>query len=347
MSTITPNINKTFISNLFSQEDASQITRLDDRDIKTYRPIKIYPLTNNYNSPICVTLGNTTIFSQIYAKITKPQNNRPNEGMVNFSVDTHHLKPIADFTSTNDALTEFRISIINILEKCLKESKSLDTNSLCIIPGKLIWKITIDVNVIKNDGNIFDAAVISALAIWLTYKIPFFKIENNKIYYDKFINLTVIHMPVCITHGIFLKKNGKIIFVLDTTDEEENVMSGNVSVCANIFGEISYMQMNTQAQIGIEEINELISIMDNNVQFIHKLIKDFARKENKRVEKLINISDDNNNFIKEMEVDNEENSEDKEDKESDDKIINNKKLNEVMNIEDESKNKINILSLKK
>ena len=344
MSNITPNINKKFITSLFSQEDPSQIIRLDNRNSKTYRPIKIKPLTNSYNSPICVTLGNTTIFSQIYAKITKPQNDRPNEGIVTFSVDTHHLKPIADFTSSNDSLTEFRISIINILEKCLKESKALDTNSLCIIPGKLIWKIVVDINVVKNDGNIFDAAIISALAIWLTYKIPFFKIENNNVYYDKFINLTLIHMPVCITHGIFLKKNGKIIFVLDNTSDEENVMSGNVSVCANIFGEISYMQMNTQAQIGIEEINELIDVMDNNVQFIHKLIKDFARKENSRVEKLFNINDDNNNFIKEMEVDDDDENEENESK---DKDVNNKKLNEFMDIVDESRNNIQILSLNK
>ena len=31
--------------------------------------------------------------------------------------------------------------------------------------------------------------------------------------------------------------------ILDNTLEEESVMSGNASICANIFGEISYMKM--------------------------------------------------------------------------------------------------------
>ena len=98
--------------------------------------------------------------------------------------------------------------------------------------------------------------------------------KEGELYYDSFINLTTIHMPVCITNGIFLKKNKneKIMFVLDNTSEEESVMSGNVSICANIFGEISYMQMNTEAMVGLEDIEELIGSMEGNVLYIHDII---------------------------------------------------------------------------
>ena len=163
-SSIIPKVNKTYLQNLFTKifsNPDSNIYRPDHRTPSQYREITISHLTQSFNSPINVCLGKTQIFSQINAKLVSPKIDRPSEGIINFQVDTHHLKPMADFNSTNEALNEFRISINTILEKCLKESHALDTNILCIIPGKIVYKIIIELNIIKNDGNIFDAAVIA------------------------------------------------------------------------------------------------------------------------------------------------------------------------------------------
>ena len=337
MYSIIPNINKTFIQELFSG-DNKNIKRSDDRTINEYRQLSIKHLTSSYNSPIEVRLGNTQIFSQINAKLVQPRTERPSEGIISFQVDTHHLKPNADFTSTNEALNEFRISISNILEKCLKESHALDTNILCVIPGKLVWKVILDISVIKNDGNIFDTAIIAALSSWLTYKIPFFRIKEGELYYDSFINLTTIHMPVCVTNGIFLKKNKneEIMFVLDPTFEEESVMSGSVSICANIFGEISYMHMNTEVQVGLEDIEELIGSTELNVVLIHDEIKKFVEMENKRFDKM----------VKAMKI-----IENKGEGETGNNIEENfgniKKINDLMEIEEKNENVINILEYNK
>ena len=282
-SSIIPNVNKNYLINLFSQifsNPQSQLLRPDHRTPSQYRDLKISRLTHSFNSPINVCLGNTQIFSQINAKLVSPKIERPSEGIISFQVDTHHLKPMADFISTNEALNEFRISINTILEKCLKESHALDTNILCVIPGKIVYKIIIEINIIKNDGNVFDAAVIAALSSWLSFKIPFFRVKNGELYYDTFINLTTIHMPVCVSFGIFEKKDEKVEFVVDNTLEEESVMKGMVSICANIFGEISYMKMNTEAMIGVDEIQDLIGEVDKHVLDIHKKIKKFVEEEN-------------------------------------------------------------------
>ena len=337
MYSIIPNINKTFIQELFSG-DNKNIIRSDNRAINEYRQLSIKHLTSSYNSPIEVRLGNTQIFSQINAKLVQPRTERPSEGIISFQVDTHHLKPNADFTSTNEALNEFRISISNILEKCLKESHALDTNILCVIPGKLVWKVILDISVIKHDGNIFDTAIIAALSSWLTYKIPFFRIKEGELYYDSFINLTTIHMPVCITNGIFLKKNKneEIMFVLDPTFEEESVMSGSVSICANIFGAISYMHMNTEAQVGLDDIEEVMAITEKNVVYIHDEIKKFVEKENKRFDKMVKAM---KIFENKGEGENANNIEENFD--------NIKKINDLMEIEEKNENSINILEYNK
>ena len=214
----------------------------------------------------------------------------------------------------------------------------MDTNILCVIPGKLVWKVTLDISVINHDGNIFDSAIIAALSSWLTYKIPFFRIKEGELYYDSFINLTTIHMPVCVTNGIFSKKNKseEIMFVLDPTFEEESVMSGSVSICANIFGAISYMLMNTEIQVGMQDIEELMDSTERNVVLIHDEIKKFVELENKRFDKMTKAmkiienkgEGENGNNIEEN-------------------FDNIKKINDLMEIEEKNENVINILEYKK
>ena len=347
-SSIIPNVNKTYLINLFSQifsNPGSNIFRPDHRTPYEYRDLRISHLTHSFNSPINVCLGNTQIFSQINAKLVKPKIERPSEGIISFQVDTHHLKPMADFNSTNESLNEFRISINSILEKCLKESHALDTNILCVIPGKIVYKIIIEINIIKNDGNVFDAAVIAALCSWLSFKIPFFRVKNEELYYDTFINLTTIHMPVCVTFGIFEKKDEKVEFVVDNTLEEESVMKGMVSICANIFGEISYMKMDTEAMIGVDEIQDLIGEVDKHVLDIHKKIKKFVGEENIRVEKILKEGKlENDDFMR--------NAKDKDNEMSLDESNNNieqikNKIIKNMDIEENIGNNINILEFKK
>ncbi len=267
-------------------KDETGVPREDNRTHDKYRKISITPLTKNLNSPIEVKIGETLIISQIYSKLTSPYIDKPNEGIISFSIDTNYLKPNADYNVSNEDLNEFRIKISNYLEKSLRESKALDSNSLCVIPNKLVWKIVIDINIINYDGNATDASLISALASWLTYKIPFLRVKNNKIYYDNFINLTLIHMPISITYGILLNED-KILFILDCDLLEENVMNGFISICANIFKEICYMQMNSNVQVGSKDIKDLTNNIHVKIKEIHNIIKKFVKDINLKYEKII------------------------------------------------------------
>lgn len=340
MTTLIPNINKDFLDELFSIQNEDSIKRLDNRSINEYRQISINNITSGLNSPIQVCLGNTQIISQINSKLVQPKQNYPNEGIISFQVDTHHLKPNADYNSSNESLNEFRISISTILEKCLKESHALDTNILCVIPGKIVWKIIVDICIIRNDGNAFDAVVIAALASWLSYRIPFFRVKDNELYYDSFINLTTIHMPVCVSYGIYIKKNKteKVFFMLDNTLEEENVMNGNISICANIFGEISYLGMNTEALIDLDEMQELMGSVDENVAKIHSIIKKFVEKENKRIDEIIRTMK-----LREKKEEDENKIVEKDNK----NIENIDKIKKMMEIEENKETKINILDYNK
>ena len=43
-------------------------------------------------------------------------------------------------------------------------SQVVDLKSLCIVPGKAVWVLYLDVVCINFDGNAFDAAVLAVVA---------------------------------------------------------------------------------------------------------------------------------------------------------------------------------------
>ena len=52
----------------------------------------------------------------------------------------------------------------NTLDRIIRHSNALDTESLCILKGVSCWSIRADVHIIDYDGNITDAACIAIMA---------------------------------------------------------------------------------------------------------------------------------------------------------------------------------------
>jgi exosome complex RNA-binding protein Rrp42 (RNase PH superfamily) len=55
------------------------------------------------------------------------------------------------------------VEITRFLEKLLKSSRAIDTESLCIMNGKIVWSINITISIIDYDGNIIDPISLAIL----------------------------------------------------------------------------------------------------------------------------------------------------------------------------------------
>ncbi|MCQ2818862.1 MAG: hypothetical protein MJ252_16475, partial [archaeon] len=262
---------------LIKKLNNNPLLRDTKRDEKTYRPVSIKKLSSN--GQVEVKIGNTLVITQLMAKLIKPSEDKPNEGQIVFQIDTNHLKPNADYNQQNEELTDFRNRLNIFISKTLKESKALDIFSLCIIPEQVAWKIIIDINIINNDGNVLDACLISILASWLTFRLPFLiKKENKLVNNNKYIYLTTLHKPFMVSFGIFETEKEGNKFIVDCNLKEESVMKGKISIAANIFGEVVFMHMASSAQISKEELNDLLLIVKDKVEELNKSLKTFVEE---------------------------------------------------------------------
>ena len=58
-----------------------------------------------------------------------------------------------------------QVQLSRLLDRSIKESDTIDTESLCIVSGEKVWLISCDVRVLDySDGNVVDAALFAAIA---------------------------------------------------------------------------------------------------------------------------------------------------------------------------------------
>jgi exosome complex RNA-binding protein Rrp42 (RNase PH superfamily) len=65
-----------------------------------------------------------------------------------------------------------RIELQNFIEKVVKSSRITDREGLCILQGKLVWSLQVDLQLINDDGNLIDAFFLAAILALKNTRLP-------------------------------------------------------------------------------------------------------------------------------------------------------------------------------
>jgi exosome complex component RRP45 len=136
--------------------------------------------------------------------------------------------------------TDAEVILSRILEKAIRRSNALDTESLCIIAGLKCFALRADVHIIDHDGGLIDASSIAVMAALQHFRRPDVVVEGEKarilsVREREPIPLSILHQPLCVTFSYF--EEGQI-FLVDANVAEEQVRQGEVIVTMNKHGEV-------------------------------------------------------------------------------------------------------------
>ncbi|KAL9367890.1 hypothetical protein Peur_039089 [Populus x canadensis] len=216
--------------------------RIDGRNPLEYRKITIKFGREDGSSE--VQLGQTHVMGFVTGQLVQPYQDRRNEGMLLIFTE---FSPMADPSFEPGHPGESAVELGRIVDRGLRESRAVDTESLCVLSGKLVWAIRIDLHILDNGGNLVDAANIAALAALLTFRRPECTLggdDGQEVTVHppeerEPLPLIVHHLPIAITFA-FLGSEGKM--VVDPTHSEEAVMGGRMTVTVNAIGDICSIQ---------------------------------------------------------------------------------------------------------
>nr|GMD12908.1 exosome complex component RRP45A-like isoform X3 [Ipomoea batatas]GMD16321.1 exosome complex component RRP45A-like isoform X3 [Ipomoea batatas]GMD17728.1 exosome complex component RRP45A-like isoform X3 [Ipomoea batatas] len=105
----------------------------------------------------------------VTSQLVQPYRDRPNEGSLAIYTE---FSPMADPSFEAGRPGESAIELGRVIDRGLRESRAVDTESLCVVAGKWVWSIRIDLQILDNGGNLVDAANIAALAALSTFRRP-------------------------------------------------------------------------------------------------------------------------------------------------------------------------------
>ncbi|RMJ22784.1 hypothetical protein PHISP_06341 [Aspergillus sp. HF37] len=259
--------------------------RLDGRDADQLRPLTL-SFGDEYGH-VKVQLGKTSLIVRISSEVTKPRDDRPFDGLFTIAME---LTAMGSPAWDNGRQGDLELYVTHVLDRVVRHSNALDTESLCILKGVSCWSIRADVHVTDYDGNLIDAACIGIMAGLQHFRRPDAVVRDGRaIVYsleDRVpVPLNITHKPLSITFQTF--DEGKRV-ILDATRKEEQAAEGDVVMGMNNTGDVCFMSkfsgapvdamvFVTKSSVALDRVKEINGMIDR------ALAADLAKRTQKGV----------------------------------------------------------------
>lgn len=224
----------------FIQQSVKDGLRIDGRGLTEQRK---YNITFGTEWGCCqVVLGNTRVMAQVSCSVQVPTASRSNEGMLFINVE---MSTMAAEHFEAGRLGQFGVEVNRLVERCIKDSKCVDLESLCILVEEKAWEVRVDIHILNHDGNLIDASTLAALGALCHFRRPDVTLDGREVIIHPYdvrdpVPLTILHYPLSLTFALF--NQGKIC-VLDPTNVEERSADGKLIMGLNAYKELCTLQI--------------------------------------------------------------------------------------------------------
>lgn len=230
-------------------------------------------LTRNTHGSSLIRIGPTRVVAAVTLSVGRPAAASPNYGEMDVSVTMGPLcssllgpsgRPmsIASVEGAGTGSSSYcknmptEASVVeSFLRRTLLQSGIVDLADLCIQEGKSAWKLLISIVCLNHDGNVEDAAFLSAVTALSNTQLPRIVISSQGVVYlrdeedsnnnnittttkcaadscDK-VTLKLRCIPVPLSIGMF---DGKLL--VDPSSEEELVLDGTLTLVVTSQGQV-------------------------------------------------------------------------------------------------------------
>ena len=247
---IVPEITRQSITNLVTNDK-----REDGRGLDEYRDISIETdVISKAEGSARVKIGGTQVIVGIKPQIGSPFPDTPDLGVLMTNCE---MLPMADPNFEPGPPSDDSIELARVVDRGIRESELVELDKLCIEEGKHVWMLFIDLHIIDNCGNLFDACELAVMAALKSTKLPAASIVDEEVVLseDETFDLPINNELALCT---FVKIGDKM--VLDPTLDEERVASARLNVGVTKDGRICSMQKGGSQPLNKDELLKAVNV---------------------------------------------------------------------------------------
>lgn len=229
--------------------------RIDGRGLLDYREITTeLGLIEKASGSALVSLGKTKILAGVKVELGEPYPDKPDDGVLTVNAE---LIPLASPDFEPGPPSEDAIELARVVDRGLRESKAVDMEKLCIVPGKKVFVVFVDLNVLDHSGNLFDTAALASILALMNAKTRDYTVSKSGElkYKDSTTHLPLQNFPVEVTVG---KIGDKMI--VDATLEEEAVIDAQITIAVGKDNEICAVQKSLFDTLSQDEVHQALQI---------------------------------------------------------------------------------------
>ncbi len=243
----------------------SKGVRFDGRKADEFRKVKVeYGISETAEGSARVTLGDTVVLAGVKMEVGKPYPDTPDQGGLMVGAE---LLPLASPEFEAGPPSDWAVEVARVVDRGIRESKSIDVHELVIKKGELVWNVIADICIINDAGNILDASGIAVLAAIKDAKLP--KLDGDIIDYHTKTKekLPLKKLPIPVT----VYKVGKELFV-DPTNEEEKLVDARLTITTIDDEFLCSLQKGGESPLSTEEIGKMVDIAFKHAKVLRKAL---------------------------------------------------------------------------
>ncbi|MBM3282393.1 MAG: exosome complex protein Rrp42 [Candidatus Diapherotrites archaeon] len=246
-------------------ESLKQGKRVSNRAFDEYRNVEVITnVSENANGSARVKLGKTDVIAGTKFGIQEPFPDTPNEGSISVGAE---LTPLASPLNEVGPPSTSEVELARVVDRGIRESHCIDLESLCITEGEKVLSLYVDVYAVNDDGNMFDAASMAALAALNTTRMS--KVEDGAIVYGEYDGmLKLANQPLLST----TYKVGNHLLA-DADLGEEKAMTARFSFGGTEKGVLTAFQKGGSGSFTLEELEKSVEMGLKNAKMLRKLLK--------------------------------------------------------------------------
>ena len=264
-------INQDFIRKAAQSKSAC---RLDGRSPSEFRAYRLSILPEN--GLVQAQVGNTIVRSIVTGELVPPSRDRPNEGRLYFSVQ--EVERSSTNQSESGRSSGDLVQVCNHVERVLRGSKAIDTESLCVLGGKSVWSIRCDTFIEHDDGGLKDVCSLAALCALMNFRHEAVAYEGNRAVLfpaqtREPVPISIHHLPISTTFALFETPENGVCWLMDPSSDEEHAFQSMISVTVNQHGELCGIDKSGGLPICTETLSECVLAAVTRTQQISRDIR--------------------------------------------------------------------------
>nr|AIF11325.1 3' exoribonuclease family, domain 2 (RRP42, EXOSC7) [uncultured marine group II/III euryarchaeote KM3_51_E06] len=225
---------------------ASEDSRIDGRSRFEGRNIEIeINCLANAEGSCRVRMGDTIVLAGVKFQTMTPYPDRPTQGGLMTSAE---VRPVCGPNWEPGPPSAESIELGRVVDRGIRESGCLNMDDLCILPGEKAWQVILDLFAVSDDGNLFDAFGLAAIAALSNAIVPAERFDVGEDY-----PLPLTGTPMMASYH---KVGGR--FVYDASKREELGGDERIHITLGDEGHVHSLQKGLRGVFTAAEFTEIM-----------------------------------------------------------------------------------------